>query len=134
VSPFNIGENAHGLCGWFHRSGSDKNLAAYRKIAAKAAKLWMEYDALEYYECADDDLDVPMCFSFNSLNNVKAKKGEAVVFSWIMYRSKAHRDAVNKKIMKDPRMDEMMKDTGPVFDAKRMAYGGFKVIVEGKKK
>jgi len=113
-----------------------KNLATYRKIATKAAKIWMDHGALEYYECAGDDLDsaAPMCFSFMNLNNVKKKKDETVVFSWVMYRSKAHRDACNKKIMADPRMDAMMKDTKPYFDSKRMAYGGFKVFVEGKKK
>lgn len=105
-----------------------KNLAAYRKMSKQAGKVWQELGALAYVECAGDDL-APSVSKVTFPNTVKAKAGETVVFSWIMYKSKAHRNAVNKKVMKDPRIAKMM--TGkPPFDYKRMLYGGFKPIVE----
>ena len=105
-----------------------KNLAAYRRIAAKAGKIWRELGALEYRECVGDDLAVKMGVSFPKA--AKAKAGETVVFSWIVYRSKAQRDRVNAKVMKDPRIAKMMEGKAMPFDMKRMAYGGFKVFVE----
>lgn len=103
-----------------------KNLAAYRKMAAQAARVWKDHGALAFCETVGDDLKMAKARSFPSM--VKSKPGEAIVFSWIVYKSKAQRDRVNKKIMKDPRLLKMMKDESP-FDVKRMAYGGFKVIV-----
>ena len=107
-----------------------KNVEAYRKIAAKAGKVWREHGALDYRECVGDDLNVKgIGVSFP--RQIKTKPGETVVFSWILYKSKAHRDAVNKKVMKDPRLAAMMSGEEKMpFDVKRMLYGGFKVIVE----
>lgn len=116
-----------------------KNIAAYKKMAQLGKKIWMKHGALDYKECVGDDLhpkmDVPDMpadmkpSSFPEMTNLK--KGETVVFSYIVFKSKAHRDAVNKKVMKDPAMSpEDMKDMTMPFDMKRMAYGGFKTIVE----
>lgn len=104
-----------------------KNLEKYRRIAARAGKVWMEHGALAYVECAADDVKPGKLTSFPQ--SVKLKKGEIVVFSWIVYRSRAHRDSVNKKVMKDPRINGMGPELMP-FDMKRMVYGGFKPIVE----
>ena len=104
-----------------------KNVAAYRRIARKAGKVWREMGALEYRECVGDDLDVKFGTPFGKL--ARAKPGETVFFSWIVYRSRAHRDRVNAKVMKDPRMEAMMKDGMP-FDVKRMACGGFRISVD----
>ena len=104
-----------------------KNVAAYRRIAAKAGKIWRELGALEYRECMGDDLDVQKVATFP--RQMKIKQGETVAFSWIVYKSKAHRDRVNRKVMKDPRIAKMMTDKSP-FDMKRMVYGGFKVLVD----
>ena len=100
---------------------------AYRAIARRAGRVWKEYGALEYRECAGDDLATTMGAPFPRV--VKAKPGETVVFSWIVYKSRAHRDRVNAKVMKDPRMLNVMNAPMP-FDLKRMSYGGFKVIVD----
>lgn len=104
-----------------------KNLEKYRRVAAMAGKVWMEYGALAYVECAADDVKTGKLTSFPQ--SVKLKKGETVVFSWIVYKTRAHRDSVNKKVMKDSRINGMGPDLMP-FDAKRMIYGGFKAIVE----
>ena len=101
-------------------------LAKYRKISAKAGKIWMEYGALQYVECVGDDLNIKGMGSFQK--QLKLKRGEAAVFSWIAYKSKAQRDAVNKKVMTDPRMD-FDPSTMP-FDMKRMLMGGFRTIVD----
>jgi uncharacterized protein YbaA (DUF1428 family) len=109
-----------------------KNLPAYKKMAAKAGKIWMEYGALEYVECVGDDLHIPKVFSF--VDMAKPKAGETVCFSFIVFKSRAHRDAVNKKVMADPRLhcDENGEDASKKmpFDWKRMAYGGFQSIVD----
>ena len=105
-----------------------KNLAAYFRIAKKAGKIWQECGALDYKECVGDDLDVKMGLSFPK--GIKAKPGETVVFSYIVYKSRAHRDAVNAKVMKDPRIAEMCDPKDMPFDCKRMLYGGFKAMVE----
>ncbi len=103
-----------------------KNLPAYAKMSRTAGRVWREHGALEYRECAGDDLKTQMGVPFPRL--AKARTGETVVFSWIVYKSRAHRDRVNKKVMKDPRLNSLK---GPMpFDIKRMAYGGFKVIVD----
>jgi uncharacterized protein YbaA (DUF1428 family) len=104
-----------------------KNLAKYRKLARLGAKVWMKHGALEYRECVGDDLNAKGMLGFPTV--IKPKAGETVVFSWIVYKSKAHRDAVNKKVMKDPALAGMDPKTMP-FDCKRMAYGGFKTLVE----
>ena len=100
-----------------------KNLAPYRRLAQKAARIWEEYGALDYRECVADDLDVKMGKPFPRL--LKLRRDETVVFSWIVYRSRAHRDQVNAKVMKDPRL---AMDSMP-FDVKRMCYGGFETMV-----
>lgn len=102
-----------------------RKLPAYRRLASKAGKVWMELGALEYRECVGEDLDIKGTLPFPRM--AKAKAGETVIFSWITYRSRAHRDRVNAKVMKDPRIARM---SGPMpFDMKRMAYGGFKTLV-----
>ena len=105
-----------------------KNLQIYRRMAQKAGKVWRDHGALEFRECAGDDLKVKMGVSFP--RRIKAKRGETVFFSWIVFKSRAHHDRVNAKVMKDPRLAKMM-DEGPMpFDVKRMVYGGFKVLVD----
>ena len=108
----------------------EKNLAEYRRIATKAGKVWMEHGALAYYECAGDDM-TPEGVIATFPRTVKVKPGETVLFSWILYRSRAHRDSVNKKVMADPRLAKMMDPKKSPFDMKRMVVGGFKVLVEG---
>jgi uncharacterized protein YbaA (DUF1428 family) len=105
-----------------------KNLGAYRRMAEKAGKIWREHGALDYKECVGDDLKVKMGLPFPRL--VKPKAGEQIVFSFIVYKSRAHRDRVNAKVMKDPRLSDMCDPKEMPFDVKRMAYGGFKVLVE----
>jgi uncharacterized protein YbaA (DUF1428 family) len=107
-----------------------RNVQAYRRIAQKAGKVWREHGALEYRECVGDDLNLKgMGKTFP--RTLKVKSGETVVFSWITYKSRAHRDKVNAKVMKDPRLAEMMNDPKAMpFDFKRMAYGGFKILVD----
>jgi len=105
-----------------------KKIAEYRKMARKAGKIWIEHGALEFRECAGDDLNPKGPVSFRRL--VKAKPSETVFFSWIVFRSKADRARVNKKVMTDPRLQKMMAPGGAPFDFKRMAYGGFKVAVD----
>jgi uncharacterized protein YbaA (DUF1428 family) len=104
-----------------------KNLQAYRRLARQAAKAWREYGALEYRECVGDDLKAKGVVPFP--RQARCKPGETVVFAWIVYKSRAHRDRVNARIMKDPRFANMDPKSVP-FDVKRMAYGGFKVLVE----
>jgi uncharacterized protein YbaA (DUF1428 family) len=104
-----------------------RKITAYIRMARLAGKVWREYGAVEYFECVGDDLNVKMCLSFPK--GIKAKPGETVIFSFIVYKSRAHRDAVNKRVMKDPRIQAMMKEAMP-FDGDRMIYGGFKVVVD----
>ncbi|MCR6685876.1 DUF1428 domain-containing protein [Pseudoxanthomonas sp.] len=99
----------------------------YRRIARKAGKVWLEYGALEYVECVADDVQPGKLTSFPQA--VRLKPDEVVLFSWIRYRSRAHRDKVNKQVMADPRIASMGPDSMP-FDGKRMFWGGFKPIVE----
>jgi uncharacterized protein YbaA (DUF1428 family) len=105
-----------------------KNLAKYQKIAAKAGKIWKEHGALQYCECAGDDL-VPQC-GMPFPKQMKLKPGETVVFAFVVYKSKAQRDKVNKKVMADPRLSAMMDPKDPIFDWKRMCYGGFTTLVD----
>lgn len=104
-----------------------KNVTAYRKMARLGAKVWKEHGALEYFECIGEDLAVPYGMPFPKL--ARLKKGETVVFSWIVYRSKKHRDSVNAKVMKDPRMNNPSLQKSMPFDMKRMAFGGFETLV-----
>jgi uncharacterized protein YbaA (DUF1428 family) len=105
-----------------------KNLAAYRKMSSVAGKVWRKHGALQYVEAVGDDLDVKFGVSFNKI--MKPKRGEIIVFSWIVYKSRAHRDKVNAKVMDDPQIKKSMEGPMP-FDVKRMVYGGFKFLVEG---
>ena len=102
-------------------------IEAYRRIAAAAGKIWRDHGALEFRECVGEDLEVKDQRPFPHL--AQTQKGETVVFSWIVYRSRAHRDAVNAKVMEDPRMQELMQEPMS-FDCARMSYGGFQVIVD----
>lgn len=104
-----------------------KNLKAYQALARKAGKVWKEYGALEYRECVAEDVKVGKLTSFP--RSVKLKAGETVIFSWITYRSRKHRDSVYAKVMKDPRLASMMDPKALPFDGKRMIYGGFDTIV-----
>lgn len=104
-----------------------KNLKAYQTMAKKAGKVWMEHGALEYHEAMADDVKPGKKTSFPL--SVKAKKDEVVFFSWIVYKSRKDRDRVNKKVMADPRLSDMMKGKDMPFDASRMIYGGFKTVV-----
>ena len=105
-----------------------KNLDSYRRMAQKASKIWHEHGALEYRECVGEDLQTKFGLPFPK--SVKAKPGETVVFAWIVYKSRQHRDRVNAQVMKDPRLADMMDMKNMPFDSKRMVYGGFKVIVD----
>ena len=103
-----------------------KKLAVYKNIASKAGKIWREHGALEFVECVIDD--VPDSFGVPFPKTAKTKPGEVVVFSWITYKSRAHRDAVNKKVMADPRMQKAPQ--AMPFDHTRMSWGGFKTLVD----
>jgi uncharacterized protein YbaA (DUF1428 family) len=105
-----------------------KNIEAYRKMSKAAGKIWRDHGAIEYVEAVGDALDVKFGLSFTKI--MKPKPGETLVFSFILYKSRAHRDKVNAKVMKDPRMGKIMENMKPPFDYKRMGYGGFKVIVD----
>ena len=105
-----------------------KNLAAYRRMAQKAGKVWRDHGALEYIECVADDVKPGKRTSFPQ--SVKLKPEETVVFAYVVFKSRAHRDQVNAKVMKDPRLANMMAPKAMPFDAKRMFWGGFKVLVE----
>lgn len=105
-----------------------KNINAYRRLSRKAGEVWREHGALEYIECVADDVKSGKLTSFPQ--SVKLKRGETVVFAWIVYKSRAHRDRVNAKVMKDPRLGSMMNVKSMPFDSKRMIWGGFKSIVE----
>ena len=105
-----------------------KKIAAYRQIARKAGKVWREHGALAYVESIADDVKVGKWTSFPQ--SVKLKRGETVVFAWIVYKSREHRDRVNAKVMKDERLKKMMDPKSMPFDCKRMIYGGFKLLVD----
>ena len=105
-----------------------KDIAAYRRLARMSGRIWREHGALEFRECVGDDLDVKFGLPFP--RGIKIKPGETVVFSWILFKSRAHRDRVNAKVMKDPRLATMCDPKNMPFDCGRMLYGGFKVLVE----
>jgi len=105
-----------------------KKLAAYKKMAQLGKKVWMKNGALEYFECVGEDLAPKGMTGFPTL--VKPKTGETVVFSFVVFKSRKHRDQVNAKVMKDPMMGSFDPSAMP-FDCKRMTYGGFKTLVQG---
>jgi len=105
-----------------------RKLPAYRTMARKAAVVWRDHGALEYRECVGDDMKPGFGAPFP--RTARTRPGEVVVFSWILYRSRAHRDRVNAKVMKDPRLASMCDAKDMPFDLKRMSYGGFEVLVE----
>lgn len=104
-----------------------RNLKAYRQLSTKAGKIWREHGAVDYWECVADDVKAGTTTSFP--RSVKLKAGETVLFSWIVFKSRAHRDQVNAKVIADPRLARLMDGTASPFDAKRMIYGGFKPLV-----
>ncbi|HYA46406.1 MAG TPA: DUF1428 domain-containing protein [Burkholderiales bacterium] len=104
-----------------------RKLGAYRRMAKKSGKVWCEHGALEYHECVADDVKPGKLTSFP--RSVKLKPGETVVFAWIVYKSRAHRDRVNAKVMKDPRLASMMDPRALPFDGRRMFWGGFREMV-----
>ena len=105
-----------------------KNLDAYRRMARKAGKVWIEYGALQYHECVADDVKPGKLTSFPRA--VLLRDDETVVFSWIVFKTRAQRDRINAKVMADPRLADMMGAKNMPFDAKRMFWGGFKSLVE----
>ena len=105
-----------------------KKLGEYRRVARLAGKVWREHGALDYREFIADDVKVGKWTSFP--RSVKLKRGETVVFSWIVYKSRQHRDLVNAKVMKDARLAKMMEPKAMPFDTKRMIFGGFKLLLE----
>jgi uncharacterized protein YbaA (DUF1428 family) len=105
-----------------------RNVEAYRRMAEQAGKIWIEHGALQFCECVGDDVKPGKVTSFPQ--SVQLKDDEVVVFSWIVYRSREERDAVNKKVMEDPRLKDMMDPKNLPFDGMRMFWGGFKSIVE----
>jgi uncharacterized protein YbaA (DUF1428 family) len=106
----------------------NSKLDEYWKMAKACAAVWREYGALEYRECVADDVKPGKLTSFPQ--SVMQEEGETVIFSWIVYESREKRDEVNDKVMKDPRMADMMKPENHPFDGKRMIYGGFKMVIE----
>ena len=106
---------------------SKKKIAEYKAVARKAGKVWRDHGCLDYKECVGEDIKTSFGVPFPKL--AKTKPNETVVFSWILYKSRKHRDAVNAKVMADPRMAKMMKEPMP-FDMKRFSHGGFTVIVD----
>jgi uncharacterized protein YbaA (DUF1428 family) len=107
-------------------------IATYRRIATLAGKVWRDHGALIYFECVGDDLEPGCGLPFPKM--LKPKKGETVVFSFIVFKSRKHRDQVNAKVIKDPRLNKLMKVGAMPFDVTRMAYGGFKPLVALQKK
>jgi uncharacterized protein YbaA (DUF1428 family) len=105
-----------------------KKIAAYRRMAQKGGRIWREHGALEFRECQGEDLRVRMGVGFPKV--ARARAGETVFFSWIAFRSRAHRDRVNAAVMKDERLAKMMEGQPMPFDVKRMAYGGFSILVD----
>ena len=105
-----------------------RNLDAYRRLPRKSGKIWREHGALEYRECVAEDVPPGEVTSFPK--SVALKRGETVVFSWIVFKSRAHRDRVNAKVIADPRLADMMDPKSLPFDGKRMIYGGFELLVD----
>lgn len=113
---------------YLYFNGTCAKIDAYKRLARKAGKVWKEYGALEFKECIADDVKTGKVTSFPQ--SVKLKPNEVVVFSYIVYKSRRDRDRINAKVMKDPRLADMMDMKDMPFDGKRMIYGGFKVAVD----
>lgn len=105
-----------------------KNLKLYRAISQKAGKIWRAHGALQYVEAVGDDMNVKFGVPFPK--QMKAKAGETIVFSWIVFKSRAQRDKVNAKVMTDPRLQKLMENSAMPFDVRRMVYGGFNFLVD----
>ena len=105
-----------------------KNVEAYRAMSIKCGTIWREHGALQFRECIADDVKPGKLTSFPQSVNLEPE--ETVIFAWIVYESRAHRDEVNDKVMKDPRMADMMNPDSMPFDGKRLIYGGFEVLVD----
>ena len=105
-----------------------ENVEKYTEMAQKAGEIWMEHGALAYYETVGDDLESENMLSFKTISG--ASDDETVIFAWIVYESREHRDKINEAVMSDPRLKEIMENHTPLFDFKRMAYGGFKTLVK----
>ncbi|MBN1817956.1 MAG: DUF1428 domain-containing protein [Sedimentisphaerales bacterium] len=105
-----------------------KKLKAYVRMAKKAGKIWREHSALDYKECAGEDLKSKYGIPFPRI--MKLKSGETVMFSYVVFKSRAHRDRVNAKVMKDPRIEKMCDPNDMPFDCRRIVYGGFNVTVD----
>jgi uncharacterized protein YbaA (DUF1428 family) len=105
-----------------------RNLGAYRRLARLASKVWRDHGALEYREAVGDDLATPCGVPFPRLTRMR--KGETAIFAWIVYLSRAHRDRVNAKVMRDPRILKMLDPKAMPFDMKRMSHGGFEIFVD----
>jgi uncharacterized protein YbaA (DUF1428 family) len=105
-----------------------RKIEVYRRISRTAGAVWKKHGALDYVECIGDDLNTKMGVPFPRVARIKP--GETVVFSWILYKSRGHRDRVNAKVMKDPKIAKMMDPKAMPFDMKRMAFGGFRVLVD----
>jgi uncharacterized protein YbaA (DUF1428 family) len=118
---------AHYVDGFVVPVPSDK-LDAYRAMAERAGRIWLEHGALQYWECVGDDVKPGKVTSFPQ--SVQLEEGETVVFSWILYPSRQERDRINAKVMEDPRLKDMMDPAKMPFDGKRMFWGGFKTIIE----
>ena len=106
-----------------------KNIAAYRRMATLASRVWMDHGALEYFECVGEDLAVPFGKPFTK--QIRLARGETVIFAWIVFPSKARRNRINAAVMKDPRLAGMDMKKMP-FDVRKMVYGGFDVLVESR--
>jgi uncharacterized protein YbaA (DUF1428 family) len=110
-----------------------ENVPAYKKMAQWGKKTWMKHGALQYFECVGEDLKVKKNAGQGFTKMAKLKRGETVIFAFVIFKSRKHRDEVNKKVMTDPSMKEMeklMQKAGPIMDMKRFACGGFNAIIE----
>jgi len=112
----------------FVLSVAKDKLVAYKKLATKAAKIWKQHGALEYRECIGDDMETQGMRSFPKL--AKAKPDEVVIFAYVVFKSRKHRDVANAKIMTDPRIAAVVAESKTIFNSRRMAYGGFQTLVQ----
>lgn len=128
MRPASTTERVHALRRRLRIAGTEEEPPTYRRIARKAGRIWREHGALEYRQCVGDDLAVKGLVPFP--RRIQLKRGETVVFSWIVFKSRGDRDRVNRKVMKDKRLAGSMDPRSMPFDVKRMVYGGFKVLVD----
>lgn len=122
-------KNSAGYVDGFVLAVPKKKLALYKKMAREGRDMWMKHGAIDYYECVADDMRAPWSLPFPKM--MRLKPSEVAVFSFITYKTRKHRDAVNAKVMKGmEKSRDKYKDMEMPFDMKRMAYGGFKVLVK----